>query len=72
MPLSFEVHCTSQGASIECHSKIKGGGFISTKEKLLKCVNKLVAVLEGKNDSKRKTSDSRQVLNHEGRKDEKK
>lgn len=44
--LSFEVQC----GSVECHSKIKGGGFISTKEKLLRCVKKIIVVL-GVNDA---------------------
>ena len=42
-PLSFEVHCGDP--AVECHSKIKGGGFISTKEKLLKCVGRVVRTL---------------------------
>ena len=42
-PLSFEVHCGDP--AVECHSKIKGGGFISTKEKLLKCVRRVVRTL---------------------------
>ena len=41
--LEFEV--TVQGYC--CHSKVNGGGFISTKEKLIKCAVKIVKRLGG-------------------------
>ena len=42
-PLSFEVKLSGQIV----HSKLKGGGFISNKEKVIACAVKIVKALGG-------------------------